>query len=206
MEMCPGVVFNSVAEYLKTYRELSAEAVRLGFIDSMSRNLASQPLAKAYEKLHFFLVDSKEPLLLGDSICVFETGGKRRFAPFAGGDDDIRQCYLPLSPSKALLGNHVEARPDFRPQFWNSVVARCSEQFFVSSTELPIDSPIIKDLGIWAGIYTESMWSIRERQLRSSFLSDVRNGIFATDSRAKFVTTTDQLPREKTLVRSIRSS
>lgn len=97
---------------------------------------------------------TESPLVLGDTVCVFETTGTRRFKPFDDADDVCR-VFLPISGDRALVGTPYRARPKLDPSRLNKAVVRCSYEFFVSSVKLRSDSSLPSSIGRWSGLLTE---------------------------------------------------
>jgi hypothetical protein len=83
---------------------------RKHFIEALSGNLEATPRAVSYAKFNWFVVSPKNPLILGDSACLFETTettGARRFKPLTDETDNTacsatiirhswRQLYFPI--------------------------------------------------------------------------------------------------------------
>lgn len=175
---------NLVSEYREQFselleRELSLHqsiipaAMKGGYIDSMGRNLEAPDRILRYSTYSWFLLQANEPLLLGDSACVFETTGRRRFKPIDEFGDDVRRIYLPVAHDRLLVGTRSSFPPliDFRDL--NKSIARCSYDFFVSSEAIPEASHLRKAIGLWAGVLNSREAQQMYRELKKSFLDDV---------------------------------
>ncbi len=137
---------------LNVSRSVVPAALRSGFIDSMSRNLDAQERVARYETLNWFLLRVATPVILGDAVCIFETRGDRRFKPLDVDGDDVQRIYLPLSAERVLVGTPYTSCPRVDPRVLNKAIARCSQDFFVSSIALPEGSSLIEGIGKWSGL------------------------------------------------------
>jgi len=134
------------------YHDMYPQAFRGGFIDSLARNLPMTERAKTYSEFCWHVLQSPIPVILGDSVCVFETNAERRFRPIDVEADQLLRAYLPLSSQAILVGTRRESEPHVDFRLLNKAAARCSREFFLSSCELPKDSHLVKGLGLWAGL------------------------------------------------------
>lgn len=126
--------------------------------DAHIKTLADHPdmrdRAERYHTFNWYVLKTDVPLVLGDTMCIFETNGPRPFKPF---DDagEVRRVFLPISADRALVGTPYRARPKLDPRRLNKAVARCSYEFFVSSVELRSDSGLPSSIGKRSGILTQ---------------------------------------------------
>jgi hypothetical protein len=138
---------------LNLYRSMLKPAVRAANISSISNNLDSLGFAKLYEHHKWFLLDVDILLLLGDSGCIFETDGARRFRIFPDAADQIKRIYLPISSTRLLIGSVNNHPPNVEIAGLNKAIARCSFDFFVASRKLDIvDRHFVNNIGKWAGM------------------------------------------------------
>jgi hypothetical protein len=151
-------------------RSIIPEAVRSGFIDSMSRNLNGEERIESYSKLKWFVLTPDPPIILGDTVCVFETTGERRFRPMDVGEDPAHRIYLPLSSTQVLVGTPYRSRPKVDAQILNRAVARCSFEYFVSSQEIHGASGLISGLGRWSGLMSAAQIQKMEDDLVQDLL------------------------------------
>lgn len=166
-----SVVEQAIEAHIGLQKELLPGAVRLGFIDSMVRNWGADARLESFKGLNFFVVRSSTPLILGDTVAVFETGGERRFVPFVSAEDDLKTCYLPLSPDTALMACRNSNPPSFDAGQWNLIVARCSDDFIVSSIEISQEDRVLQEMGKWAGVFSERQWRQLARQMEKDLLA-----------------------------------
>lgn len=86
---------------------------------------------KIYESLHYSILYTQEPLILGDSIVIFEVSGERKFKSFYEKNDILRSIYLPLDSHSLLYGaSNLNDKPSINGI--NKIIARCSVDFFIS--------------------------------------------------------------------------
>ncbi len=132
------------------------EAVRQGCNDAMRKNVRIPKRAEGYRELRWHVMASDSPLLLGDTVIVLETDGDSRFKPLDGRGDHIHRLYLPVSSDRLLIGSHTRECPKIAAQELNQLIVRCSDEFFLSSTPLETEDPLIEELGKWAGLLTDA--------------------------------------------------
>lgn len=84
-----------------------------------------------YKTLTYTVLQTSEPLILGDSIVLFHVDRPRPYRPFFDGTDALNAVYLPLTPERVLVG----ARPDFVPgtTALPKAIARCSLELFIAA-------------------------------------------------------------------------
>ena len=174
-ELCQLLAPLAMAEveaHVSANRAALPPAIRAAFITSMSQNLSSPERLMKYSTYCWFNVTSSEPLLLGDSACIFETTGQRRFKPVDDVGDDVRAIYLPISASRLLVAARLAAvAPVVDFHDLNKVISRCSLEYFVSASELPKNSHLLPCMGGWSGVLSD-----RERRgiladLKKKFVS-----------------------------------
>lgn len=143
-------------DQVSLYKRSLPEAARSGFIDSLSRNFAFKERSRLYSAFHWHVCHSSEALILGDSICIFETTGDRRFRPLDIGEGETVRIYVPLSARVVLVGSRGRSTPivDFR--LLCKAAARCSYEFFISSQFLSNHSHLVRGLGLWSGIVNQA--------------------------------------------------
>ncbi len=163
-----------MSEYVSLAKALLPDAVRLSFIETMAKDLIPEARVEQLARYRFFLHHSTHPLILGDSVCVFETRGRRQFTPFVTRDDDVVQVYMPISANRAIVGRQGKGVEDCDLSKWNLVVSRCSEEYFVSSTELSVDSKLIQDIGDWKGVLDKRQLEQLKRRMKISLEEDIR--------------------------------
>ena len=139
----------------KFARHESRDVIRKAHLTALAEDPSLPKRAELYRALswHLFIVDV--PLILGDTVCVFESNVDRRFKPLDDADGTYR-IYFPVSADRVLVGTPYRARPKFDPARLNRSIARCSYEFFVSSRELRVESGLHSSLGKWSGIIPDN--------------------------------------------------
>jgi hypothetical protein len=137
-----------VAEAIKRF----PSEMKRAYLSSMAKNIEDPGRAECYAGLSWFVVTSSLPLILGDTVCVFETRGKRRFKPLDSADDDLVRVYFPLSSNQLLVGTSTRQVPEVDVGLVNKAAARCSFEYFVCSANLPPESMLSRGLGLWSGL------------------------------------------------------
>lgn len=112
------------------------DMVKQGHIKALLKNLVSDPRVEHYQKLRWYVRRSNEPLILGDVGCLFELRGECRFKSLGGVEDEIQNVFLPISSDCMIVGT-VAGVPEVDFVAINEAVAKCSRDFFVSSTSSP---------------------------------------------------------------------
>ena len=122
------------------------------YLSSTAKNIEDPGRAECYAGLNWFVVSSSQPLILGDTVCVFETRGKRRFKPLGSAGDDLVRVYFPMSSNRLLVGASTRQVPAVDVGIVNKAAARCSFEYFVCSASLPPESMLSRGLGLWSGL------------------------------------------------------
>jgi hypothetical protein len=147
----------SMRTKMELYRSVLPDGVRAAYITAISKNFDSIGFTTFYENHNWFLLDVRSLLLLGDSGCIFETDGKRRFRILPDGTDQIKRIYLPISSNRLLIGSATAYRPEVNLAEINKAVARCSFDFFVVNRQLEsTECHFSKNIGLWAGVIGKS--------------------------------------------------
>lgn len=108
------------------------ELAKSAHVAALSRTGASPAeLAKQFRALTFVIQDAPGGnLILGDSVIFFEFEGDRRFRTVFDARDTLRALYLPVTPTRVLVGSptpHVPVVTDLRDG-----AAQCSFEYFIA--------------------------------------------------------------------------
>ena len=131
------------------------DAIREAHIKALSKNPSARGRSDTYADFSWFILGAESPLILGDSLCLFETGGNRRFKPLDDKGDDVQRVFLPISATRMLIGTPFRKRPKLDSLRINEAVAKCSAEFFISSTQRRLESSLVRSIGRRAGILTD---------------------------------------------------
>ena len=128
------------------------EAMTNAHQEALSKNPTAEPRANLYAQFNWCIVITKSPVVLGDTACVFETRGKRRFKPLNDKNDDVKQILLPVASDRILVGTRNTSCPELDEPLLNKAFVRCSHEFFVSAARAPPGSALLASIGIWSGV------------------------------------------------------
>ena len=82
------------------------QSAKSGHIRALNQSPIPEPKVKFYEDLTYsILSNTKEPLILGDSIVLFHVDGPRSYKSFLEADDILNAVYLPIDSEKVLVGS-----------------------------------------------------------------------------------------------------
>ena len=132
------------------------EAFRAGHIDTLSRNLDCLARRRTYEGYTWAVVHTEHELLLGDSVCIFETSGKRRFKPLDDKGDRVRRIYLPLSAHRLLIGGETVPATKVEIELIRQAASFCSWECVVSASPIQQDSALLRGMGQWGEVFDDS--------------------------------------------------
>ncbi|MBD2207823.1 DUF4238 domain-containing protein [Calothrix sp. FACHB-1219] len=118
--------------YIDTVKGKVSEVIRETHIKTLSESPNPKIRADMYQGLRWFICSSKIPLILGDTGCLFEINGSRRFKSFHDKLDKIKYVFLPITSNKILIGSHSELS-EISFQIINEAIAKSSRKFFICS-------------------------------------------------------------------------
>ncbi|MDP3182813.1 MAG: DUF4238 domain-containing protein [Desulfobaccales bacterium] len=118
-----------------------------GHIKGLSQGLIPEPRVQDYLLLRWFVINCRNPLILGDIGCLFETKGTRRFKPINSHDDEIINIFLPISDKQILIGTSLSNPPQINLNLINTAIAKCSREFFICSEQNKEIASLISLLG-----------------------------------------------------------
>jgi len=145
-------------------------SMRVSFIEALSRGLDNNPRVLAYRRFNWFVLPTAEFVILGDSVCVFETDGDRRFKPWDDEASPGKRILMPLAPGRLLIGTHESEVPDLDVLAVNRAFARCSLEFFVSARRLVgSEAQMVGSIGTWSGIASDDELNAIWEQIKDDF-------------------------------------
>jgi hypothetical protein len=148
------------------------KAFKEGHIKSLAKNPSPKPRADEYGGLKGFVHTTKSSLILGDTGCLFEVVGERRFKPIDDKGDKITNIFLPIASRKLLVGTSFSAVPNLDIKTLNKAIAKCSYEYFVCSESSSDKEALSSTIGMWAGILSKK----EMEQLLSEIINDVESG------------------------------
>jgi hypothetical protein len=118
--------------YLHSFKGQVSEVIRETHITALAESPDPKIRADMYQGLRWFICSSNSPLILGDTGCLFEIDGSRRFKSFHDKTDIIKHIFLPIASNKILIGCQSElSKINFKTI--NEAIAKSSREFFISS-------------------------------------------------------------------------
>lgn len=128
-----GQISRQMAAAIQLFRGAIAQAAAKGQNQAMLKFDGQTPKAKLWEQLHWRTEARKEPLLLGDSGCLFALKGDPQLHPYPEDPKSIDILYLPLSNELLLIGSAHKDEPAADTVTLNEAAARCSRYFYASA-------------------------------------------------------------------------
>jgi hypothetical protein len=162
------VLQDTVAEV----KSIFPKAFREGHIKSLAKNPIAKPRADEYSNLKWFVCQAEHPIILGDTGCLFEVAGERRFKPIDDKGDKIINIFLPISSRKYLIGTTYSVVPQVDIKTLIQATARCSYEYFICSESCPEKAALAASIGTWAGIVSKK----ELEQLLTEIISDMESG------------------------------
>lgn len=130
----PEFFTTQVHEQLLAFKQVLPTLAKEGHIKIMAKSLIPVPKVEAYRNLKWTVRDSPIPLILGDVGCLFVVDGYDKWISLDGPNETIRHAYLPISPSKLVIGtlDDFDEKNDFATINLNQ--ARRSREFFIADS------------------------------------------------------------------------
>lgn len=116
---------------------------------------APENVTTSYEAYNWHVAVSEIPILLADTVCIFETDTERRFRAFNDSGVPPLRVYLPIASNRVLVGTPYKSRPKLNARILRKATAKCSYEFFVSGTEIPGHSALHKSIGDWSELLSK---------------------------------------------------
>ncbi len=142
-----GAQLPALAEAL---RPVAAQAVKEASKSGQIRALKTgvSPVAKVhrYKELAYMVLETADTrLILGDSVLVFHIDSAKPYKTFLEGDDTLHAVYLPLGPSRLLVGSSYGPRP--APAGLREAIARCSLEHFIAAEDSEANRQLQEQIG-----------------------------------------------------------
>jgi hypothetical protein len=131
------------------------KAAKSGHTRTLKKSIAPELRVQRYANLPYAVVTAVEtPLILGDSVVLFDVQGPRRYKAFLDRDDTLNAVFLPLDPGRVLVGagdSFTGVNSGLR-----EAIARCSLEYFIA-TENSCANDLLKDqIGMDAALLTQA--------------------------------------------------
>lgn len=128
-----GQISRQMAAAIQFLRGAIAQAAAKGQNQAMLKSDGETPKAKLWERLHWRTESTREPLLLGDSGCLFALKGDPQLHPYPEDPKNIETLYLPLTKEILLIGSARKDESAIDTATLNEGSARCSRYFYASA-------------------------------------------------------------------------
>lgn len=122
-----------IQQYKNERPDISKTIARNGQLRALEQAVAPEKKVAQYECLNYVILNSSEPMPLGDSAVIFEIKAPRKYSTFVSNDDQLIAVYMPLSTDMVLCGYAGDIAPDTRDL--PTAVARCSREFFIAAAD-----------------------------------------------------------------------
>jgi hypothetical protein len=131
------------------------KAGKSGHIKTLKKSIAPELRVQRYASLTYAVATAVEtPLILGDSVVLFDVQGPRRYKAFLDRDDTLNAVLLPLDPGRVLVGaldGFTGIHSGLR-----EAIARCSLEYFIA-TENSCANELLRDqIGMDAALLTQA--------------------------------------------------
>lgn len=131
------------------------DAAKSGHIKALKGSIAPEARVQRYVPLIYTLAKTvKTPLILGDSVVLFEVDGPRHYKALLDRDDTLNAVFLPLDPERVVIGR----REGFNgvPFDLREAIARCSLEYFIAAESSPANELLRDQIGADAYLVEQS--------------------------------------------------
>jgi len=131
------------------------DAAKSGHIRTLKKSIAPELRVQRYTSLTYAVAKAVEtPLILGDSVVLFDVQGPRRYKAFLDRSDTLNAVLLPLDPGRILVG----ARDGFTgvPSGLREAIARCSLEYFIATENSHANELLRDQIGTDAALLTQA--------------------------------------------------
>ncbi|HYX71792.1 MAG TPA: DUF4238 domain-containing protein [Nitrososphaera sp.] len=121
-----------VESLVEPFKNMIPKALKQEHIKLLAQHPIPEPRVEDYKKLRWFVYAPANSVILGDVGVLIETSSTKRFKSLNDKDDEIRNIFLPISSNRVIVGTPL-SYPKINFDI-NEVIAKCSREFFISST------------------------------------------------------------------------
>ena len=159
-----------VAEFRSALPGMTTQATKSGHIEALKQGIAPEAKAERYSSLIYAIIPNTErdPLILGDSIVLFQVDGAKPYKPYLEAKDKLVAVYLPIDSDQVLVGTQ-QGRATF-PADLRREIARCSLEHFIAPENTEANQALQGSIGSAATLLTEEeSKALVERAIREHF-------------------------------------
>lgn len=135
-------------------REKFASVVKKGHINGLLEGLKNNNKVDIYKSLKYQIVKTDFPMLLSDSIVIFELGNCVEFKPFYDTTENLKAIYFPISSNLLIYASTDGNNPKL--DVLNEMAAKCSKEFFIACEDSSYFGRMQKFIGKNCQLLTES--------------------------------------------------
>jgi hypothetical protein len=160
--LVPALIQQQRSEFPKLAAVLRAampgilkDAAKSGHIKALKSSIAPEPRVQRYAPLIYTIARTvKTPLILGDSVVLFDVDGPRHYKALLDRDDTLNAVFLPLDPERVVIGR----RESFTgvPFDLREAIARCSLEYFIAAKSSPANELLRDQIGADAYLVGQS--------------------------------------------------
>lgn len=141
--------------YIHSIKEQASEVIKETHIKTLAESPNPKARVNIYKELRWFLCSSNHSLILGDTGCLFEVDGSRRFKSFDDRTDNIKHIFLPIASNKMLIGCYSElSKINFKTI--NEAIVKSSREFFICSENAEYYNSLLPLIGKESELMTQS--------------------------------------------------
>jgi hypothetical protein len=139
--------FSNLVAALRTIMPvILRESAKTGHIKALTSSIAPEPRVKRYQQLTYRLAHIDTPIILGDSIVLFEVEGNRKYKAWLDNNDVLIAVYLPVDSDKLLIGS-INNKSISVPHDIREAIASCSLEYFIASEKSPSNEILSTQIG-----------------------------------------------------------
>jgi hypothetical protein len=147
---------NELNNGISDIKDKLPELIKDAHNKKLGENVVLDIKSEKYVHFNWFIFQTSKILILGDSGCIFEVMGNRRFKSIDDNNDEIINIFLPISKNQLLIGTKFRYLPVFDIKTINKALSSCSVDVYISSENSPEISKLTKIIGQWANLISEN--------------------------------------------------
>lgn len=130
------IIMVQIKSYLETFKDQSLEeSIKLGHVNTLTDPDHFYSRSNRYKELNWIMVRTDSPLIIGDSVCLFEVHlsgiNRSHYKIIDDLNENVKNIFVPLSTYRLLLGTRSE-NLSINIDEINEMIAKCSEHHFFS--------------------------------------------------------------------------
>ena len=144
----------SFANWESGLNQFVHDTIKSRHLQSLDNPAMRQERLEKYQSLFYTVLPAANPpVILGDSIVLFQVAGQPCYKNHVSPDDDLIAIYLPLDSNNVLVG--ASERQHFLPDNLCEATARCSLEFFVATENTDVLKTLQPYIGTEANLISD---------------------------------------------------